>query len=45
MLVNRGILLDVGVGGRHIRFGLVVVVVRDEILDRVVGKELFELAV
>ena len=38
-------LLDVGVGARDIGFRLVVVVIRDEILDRVVGKERLELAV
>ncbi len=45
LLVHRGFLLDVGVGARHIGFGLVVVVVGDEILDRVVGEEALELAV
>ena len=45
VLVDRGVLLDVGVGGRHVGFGLVVVVVRDEVLDRVVREELPELAV
>ena len=38
-------LLDVGVGARHVGFGLVVVVVADEVLDRVVGEEALELAV
>ena len=37
--------LDVGVGARQIGFGLVVVVVADEVLDRVVREELLELAV
>ena len=45
LLVDRGFLLDIGVGARHVGFGLVVVVVGDEILDRVVGKEALELAV
>ena len=35
VLVDRGVLLDVGVGGRHVGFRLVVVVVRDEVLDGV----------
>ena len=39
LLVDRGVLLDIGVGARHVGFGLVVVVVGDEILDRVVGEE------
>jgi len=39
----RGLLLDVGVGGRDVRLGLVVVVVGDEVLDRVVREEALEL--
>ena len=45
MIVDRGILLDEGIGGRHIGLGLVIVVIRDEILHRVVREELLELAV
>ncbi len=45
LLVDRGFLLDVGVGARNVGLGLVVVVVADEILDRVVRKERPELAV
>ena len=45
LLVDRGILLDVGVGPRHVGLGLVVVVVRDEIFHRVVGEETPELAI
>ena len=43
LLVDRGVLLDVEVLGRDVRLGLVVVVVRDEVLDRVLGEELAEL--
>ncbi len=43
LLVDGGILLDVGVAGREIRLGLVVVVVGDEVLHGVVGEELAEL--
>ncbi len=43
--VDRGVLLDVRVGRRHVGLGLVVVVVADEVLDRVVREELAELAV
>ncbi len=39
VFVYRRILLDEGVRGRHIGLGLVVVVVGNEILDRVVRKE------
>ncbi len=45
LLVDRGFLLDIGVGARDVGLGLVIVVVGDEILDRVVGKEALELAV
>ena len=43
VVVARGVLLDVEVGLRDVRLGLVVVVVRDEVLDRVGGEELAEL--
>ena len=43
LLVDRGVLLDVEVLRRDVRLGLVVVVVRDEVLDRVLGEELAEL--
>ena len=45
LLVDRGFLLDVGIRARHIGFGLVVVVIGDEILDRVLREETFHLAV
>jgi hypothetical protein len=45
VLVDRGILLDVRVRRRHVRLGLVIVVVRHEVLDGVVREELLELAV
>ena len=41
--VDRAVLLDEGVGLRHVGLGLVVVVVGDEVLDRVVRHELAEL--
>ena len=37
VVVDRGVLLDVGVRRRQVGLGLVVVVVADEVLDRVVG--------
>ena len=43
VLVARGVLLDVGVRRRQVRLGLVVVVVRDEVLDGVLREELAEL--
>jgi hypothetical protein len=45
VVVDRRVLLDEGIGGRHVGLGLVVVVVGDEVLDRVVREELAELAV
>ena len=45
LLVDRGILFDIGVGARDVGLGLVVVVIADEILDRVVGEEALELAI
>ena len=43
VVVPGRVLLDVEVGLRDVRLGLVVVVVGDEVLDRVVGEELAEL--
>ena len=43
LLVDRRVLLDVEVLARDVRLGLVVVVVGDEVLDRVVGEERPEL--
>ncbi len=45
LLVHRGFFLDVGVRARHIGFGLVIVVIGDEILHGVLGEEALELAV
>src|SRR3546814_4923312 len=44
-LVYRAFLLDIGVTARHIGLGLVIVVIADEIFDRIVRKEALELAV
>ena len=45
LFVDRRFLLDVGVGLRDVRLRLVVVVVRDEVLDGVVREEPLELLV
>ena len=45
LVVARRVLLDVGVAAGQVRLGLVVVEVADEVLDRVVGEEVPELAV
>ena len=44
-LVHARFFFDIGVGPRHIGFGLIIVVIADEIFDRVVGKEALELAI
>ncbi len=43
LLVDGGIFLDIGVGGRQIRLRLVVVVVADEVFHGVVRQEFLEL--
>ena len=43
LLVDVGVLGDVRVGPRDVRLGLVVVVVGDEVLDRVLREEVLEL--
>ena len=43
--VGRAFLLDIGVGARDIRLGLIVIVVRNEILDRIFREERFHLAI
>ena len=45
LLVDDRVLLDERVGRRDVGLGLVVVVVADEVVDRVVGEQLLELAV
>src|SRR3546814_1452302 len=45
VFVDRTVLVDEGVGARDVGLRLVVVVVRDEILDRIVREKLLELAV
>jgi hypothetical protein len=44
-LVGARLLLDVGVGAGDVGLGLVIIVVADEIFDRVVREEALELAV
>ena len=43
VVVDRAVLLDVGVGLRDVRLGLVVVVITDEVLDGVVRQHLSKL--
>lgn len=45
LIINRRILFNVGVRGRDVGFGLVVVIVGDKILDRILRKIFLKLAV
>ena len=45
LFVDRRFFLDVGVGARYVGFGLVVVVIGDEIFDGVVREEAFEFSI
>ena len=44
LIIDRGILFDIGVGGGNVRFRLVVVIVRDKILHCIVWEKLPEFA-
>ena len=43
--IDLSVLLDIGIGGGNISFGLIIVVITDEEFDRILRKEFFELAV
>ena len=43
LVVDRRVLLDIGIGRRQVRLGLVVVVVRDEVLHPVLREKLLQL--
>ena len=45
LVVDGRFLLDINIAGRNVSLGLVVVVIRDEVLDRVVRKEALELVI
>ena len=45
LLVDGGFLLDIKVAGGNVGLGLVVVVVADEVFDRIRGEELLELVI
>jgi hypothetical protein len=45
LLVDGGFLLDIGIGARDVGLGLVIVVVGNEILDRIVREEALELGI
>ncbi len=43
LVVNLRVLLDIGIGRRNIGFRLIVIVVADEVFDRVIREELAKL--
>ena len=43
LVVHRKVLLDIGIGGRDIALGLIVIVVGDEVFDGVFGEKFAEL--
>ena len=45
LLIYRGVFFDIGVGARHIGFGLVIVIIADEIFHRIVGEKALKLAI
>ncbi|MCB0011177.1 MAG: GDP-mannose 4,6-dehydratase [Anaerolineales bacterium] len=45
LVVDRGVFLDIGVRRGYVGLGLIVVIVADEVLDRVMREEFAELAV
>ena len=45
LIINGRILFNVGVRGRNVGFGLVVVVIAHKILHRILRKKLFELGI
>jgi len=45
VLVDRRILFNKGIAGRNVSLWLVVVVIRNEVLYRIVGKKLFEFTI
>ena len=45
LLINIAFFFNISVCARHIGFGLVIVVIRDEILDRIFGEEAFKFSI
>ncbi|MCY1520831.1 hypothetical protein D9M68_556230 [compost metagenome] len=45
LFINAEVFLDIGVGDRHIGFRLIIIVIRDKIVNRIFGKELLKFAV
>ena len=45
LLVDARIFFDKGIGPWHIGFGLIIIIIRDEIGHRIVGEKFFKLAI
>ena len=45
LVIDIGVFLDIQIGGRNVGFGLVIIIIRNEILYGVIGEEFFELSV
>ena len=45
LIIDRAVLLDIGIARRNIGLRLVVIIVGDKIFNRIVRKELLKLAV
>ena len=45
LIIDRAVFFDIGIRTRHISLWLVIIVVRHEILNRIIRKKLLELAV
>ena len=44
-IIDRGILFDIGIRTWYIRFGLIIIIIADEILHRIFGEELLQLVI
>ena len=44
-VIDRAVFFDIGIRAWHISLWLIIIVVRHEILDRIIGEKLFELTV
>ena len=45
LIVDRGILLNIGIRRRHIRLRLIVIIIGDKVLHRIVREKLFHLRI
>ncbi len=43
--INRNIFINISIGRRYIRLGLIIIIIAYEIMNRIIGKEVFQLAI